>query len=72
MEKKILNIVRELFNNNSLTNKSKMGDIDEWDSLGHINIFMAIEHELGISCDPEEVIENDSIKKIVTLLTNKN
>jgi len=45
-----------------------MGDVKAWDSLGQINLFMAIENELELSFDPEIVIENDSIEQIIQLL----
>jgi acyl carrier protein len=41
-----------------------MGDLKAWDSLGQINLFMAIENELELSFDPE----NDSIEQIIQLL----
>ena len=71
MEQKIIKIANELFNTTALDINSKMGDIEQWDSLGQINLFMSIESELGISCEPEEVIESDSIKKIIELLNSK-
>jgi len=40
------------------------------DSLGQINLFMSIESELGLSFDPEVIIENDSIEQIIFLLNN--
>lgn len=71
MEEKVLKIAQELFNNDTINIDSKLGDIEQWDSLGQINLYMAIEDELSISCTPDEVIENDSIKKIVILLNDK-
>ena len=41
-----------------------MGDLKAWDSLGQINLFMAIENELEQFFDPE----NDSIEQIIQLL----
>lgn len=70
MEEKVLKIAKELFDH-EVTIDSKLGDIEQWDSLGQINLFMAIENELSINCEPNEVIENDSIKKIIFLLKNK-
>lgn len=70
MEDKIIKIAQDIFDCN-ITKKSKMGDPDVWDSLGQLTLFMAIESELGIKCTPDEVIENNSIKTIVTLLESK-
>jgi acyl carrier protein len=67
MEKKIINIASELFGQ-EVTIETKIGDVERWDSLGQINLFMAIEAELNLSFDPEDVIENNSIRKIIFLL----
>tara|TARA_B100000795_G_scaffold96234_1_gene70600 strand:+ start:121 stop:375 length:255 start_codon:yes stop_codon:yes gene_type:complete len=69
MENKIIKIASELFAT-EVTNKTKIGDIKAWDSLGQINLFMAIENEFGLSFDPEDIIENDSIERIIFLLNN--
>ena len=42
-----------------------MGDVKAKDSLGQINLFMAIENELELSFNSEIVIENDSIEQII-------
>jgi acyl carrier protein len=70
MEDKIINIASELFGE-EVTKDTKIGDIESWDSLGQINLFMAIESELDIKVSPDEIIENDSIAKIIDLLKNK-
>jgi len=67
MNEKIIKIATDLFCE-EINTETKIGDIEAWDSLGQINLFMAIESELGLSFDPTVVIENDSIKKIVTLI----
>ncbi|CAA6825458.1 MAG: Unknown protein [uncultured Sulfurovum sp.] len=67
METKIIKIASELFESN-ITIESKIGDVENWDSLGQINLFMAIESDLGLSFDPDDVIANDTIKKIIELI----
>jgi acyl carrier protein len=69
MKKKIISIASELFGQ-KVTIETKIGDIEKWDSLGQINLFMAIESELNLSFDPEDVIENTSIEKISILIKN--
>jgi len=69
MKKKIISIASELFGQN-VTIETKIGDIEKWDSLGQINLFMAIESELNLSFDPEDVVESTSIEKIITLIKN--
>jgi acyl carrier protein len=67
MEEKIISIASELFGQ-EVTIETKIGDVEKWDSLGQINLFMAIEAELNLGFDPEDVIENNSIRKIIFLL----
>jgi len=67
MEEKIIQIATDLFQE-QVTTTTKMGDIEKWDSLGHINLFMGIESELGIHCELDEIIQSDSIKKIIVLV----
>jgi len=67
MEEKIIKIASDLFGE-KVALDTKIGDIDAWDSLGQINLFIAIESELGLSFDPDDVIENNSIEKIIDLI----
>jgi len=69
MENEIIKIASELFET-EINIESKIGDIENWDSLGQINLFMAIESDLGLSFDPDDVIANDSIKKIIKLINH--
>lgn len=47
------------------------GEIDAWDSLGHVNIITAIEEEYEIEIDPDEILEIQSIGDIKKLLAAK-
>ena len=64
-----MKIASDLFGD-EVTSETKIGDITSWDSLGQINLFMSIESELGITFEPDIIIENDSIKKIIFLLNS--
>ena len=48
-----------------------MNDIDEWDSLGHINIVSAVEREFEIKFTLEEIYEIKGVKQIVDLVFDK-
>lgn len=69
MEKIIISIASNLFGQ-EMSVESEIGDVEKWDSLGQINLFMAIESKLDLRFDIEDVIENNSIKKIILLLEN--
>jgi acyl carrier protein len=70
MKEKVINIAKEVFQND-VNENSKIGDFDSWDSLGKLNLFMALESELDVKFSHEEIIDSDSVEKIVTLIESK-
>jgi acyl carrier protein len=48
----------------------KMGDLEEWDSLGNFNLILAIEQEYGIQFKMEDLENLTSIKEIKKSLNN--
>jgi acyl carrier protein len=48
--------------------KLKIGDLKEWDSLGHINLLLEIEKKFKIKFSMKEISELNSIKKITERL----
>ena len=47
------------------------GDIDEWDSLTHINLIVAIEKEFGISFTLEELEQQNNVGDTIDMIVNK-
>jgi acyl carrier protein len=45
--------------------------LSQWDSLKHIEIIFAIEDELSIQFDEEEIEQLDSIEKIIKIVSVK-
>ena len=54
----------------SITSATSSGDIEQWDSLGHLQVCMALEAEFGVSPELEELAELDSVGAIVGYLRN--
>lgn len=52
----------------SITSATSSGDIEKWDSLGHLQVCMALEAEFGVSPELEELAELDSVPAIVDYL----
>jgi acyl carrier protein len=49
-----------------------IGDIKEWDSLGHIKIIAGIETEMGIILDIEQTLEIEDVEDIIeAVVANK-
>lgn len=64
----IREILVNTFNNSSIPEditNLKMGDLDEWDSLGNFNLIMAIEQEYQIQFDIECIENMTSVSKII-------
>lgn len=49
----------------------KIGDLDEWDSLGNFNLLLAIESEYGLRFSLEEMSGIKSVSSIVVALNEK-
>lgn len=47
-----------------------IGDIAEWDSLGHMQIITALETELGIVLDIEQTLEIEDVEDILDAVKN--
>ncbi|MBL7074389.1 acyl carrier protein [candidate division KSB1 bacterium] len=73
MEQKLKRIMSTLFDvkEDEIRDESSIENIDEWDSLKHINLILAIEEEFGISTDEDQMAEMISFAKIMHVLTDK-
>lgn len=48
----------------------KLGDLEEWDSLGNFNLLLAVEDEFSIKFDIEDMAVIKSIPDILIFLGN--
>lgn len=46
-------------------------DLDDWDSLQHIVLVLAVEREFGVKLNPAEVGKLENVGKMVDLLVEK-
>ena len=67
LETRVYRIVSDLFNvpAESLTPASSAETIELWDSIGHLNLVLALEEEFGIRLSPEQV---DSMLNVDSIL----
>ncbi len=70
---KLQGIMGDLFPENraEITATSQQLDIEGWDSLGHLNLFMTIEQEFKISSTMDEITNATSVGEIIDLLISK-
>ncbi|MFN5183935.1 MAG: acyl carrier protein [Bacteroidota bacterium] len=68
--KKVLSLVFEV-EINSLNDESSPDNIDKWDSIGHINMAVALESEFNIELTEEEIMELMNLKIIELVIFEK-
>lgn len=49
----------------TITEDTKMEDVEEWDSLAHVMIIGELEEKLGVVIDLDEAIEITSVKELL-------
>jgi acyl carrier protein len=72
--KDVESIVRDAFPTATLTGPVqdlKLGDIDEWDSLGNFNLLLAFEEFYDVRFSMDEMAVMKSIAKIIEVLSAK-
>ena len=68
-----LNFMINIFNKSlnmgtfNLLLNSQYDKVPEWDSLGHMRIISAIELELGIEFDIDEIVDQDTVQKLINM-----
>ncbi len=74
MDKRLEQIIRETF---SIKDSEKIeeswtsDDISKWDSLGHLNMIMAVENEFDIKFEIEEMFQIQCLADINNILQKK-
>jgi len=73
MEKKLKDIFSEVFKVkiSEINDKSSPDNVEQWDSLKHTNLIIALEETFNISFTPDEMIEMLNFKLIKIILTQK-
>lgn len=66
-------IFRDVFEDEDITvnDDTTAADIDDWDSLEHINLVNAIEQEFGIKFNMGEIVEMKNVGEMVDMIISK-
>jgi len=73
----ILSNVREAFkaafdvNPQVVSMETTASDISAWDSVGHLSLAGSLEEVFGISLDVDELMEMESVREIVRIISTK-
>lgn len=67
---RLCGVFREVFEDEALviTDATTAADIDEWDSLQHIVLVLAVEREFAIRLNPAEIGKLENVGKMIDLL----
>lgn len=73
IQSEVQDVFRRVFGDTTLilTPKTSQDDIEEWDSLEHINILSIVEQQYSIKFDLNEVMEIKTAGDIIDLVAQK-
>lgn len=71
MEEKILKILKDLFELDSVDTTCSQTTCDKWDSMGQLNLVVELETEFDVTLEPEEIGEMRSYDDIIRILKSK-
>ena len=73
MKNKIKNIMSAVFDidKNIIGDDSSTTNLENWDSINHMNLVLAFEEEFNIVFDDEEIVQITSLNSIEATLAKK-
>ena len=73
MEGRVKKVMSDVFNIDVslINNESSPDNIENWDSLKHMNLIVALEEEFEIEFDDEEIVDSMNYTLIVIILKSK-
>jgi acyl carrier protein len=66
MKMKIISVLQKVFEIEQIDENTSQQDVEKWDSLGHLNLVVALEEEFDVLFEPEEIAEMTSAQKIIS------
>lgn len=73
IKEKLEEIFREVFDDDSiiLTDATNSKDIDDWDSLAHIQLISSIEEAFNIKFTLEEAVSAENVGEFIEIIQKK-
>lgn len=71
MEEKVLEVLKETFELDSVDKTISQQNCPEWDSMGQLNLVADLEEAFDVSLEPEEIGEMKCFDDIVRILKSK-
>ncbi len=68
------NVFRDIFDDETIVVNADTtsADIEDWDSLEHINLIVAIEQEFGMKFNMNEVTSMKNVGEMVDIITSRS
>ena len=71
MEEKVLEILKNLFELDTIDETCSQATCEKWDSMMHLNLVVELESEFGVSLEPDEIGQMQSYNDVVRILKSK-
>jgi len=71
MEEKVLEILKDLFELDTVDETCSQMTCEKWDSMGQLNLVVELESEFDVTLEPEEIGEMKSFNDIINILKTK-
>lgn len=71
MEEKVLDVLKETFELDSVDNNCSQSTCEAWDSMGQLNLVAELEDAFDVSLEPEEIGTMKSFDDIIRILKEK-
>lgn len=71
MEEKVLEILKNLFELETVDETCSQETCEKWDSMGQLNLVVELESEFDVTLEPEEIGEMKCFNDIIRILKTK-
>ena len=71
MEEKVLEILKNVFELDSVDETCSQTTCEKWDSMGQLNLVVELETEFDVTLEPEEIGEMKCFNDIIRILKAK-
>lgn len=71
MEQKILDILKDVFELESVDETCSQTTCEKWDSMGQLNLVVELESQFDISLEPEDIGEMKCFSDVLRIVKSK-
>lgn len=71
MEEKVFEILKNLFELDTVDETCSQTTCEKWDSMGQLNLVVELESEFDVTLEPEEIGDMKSFNDIIRILKTK-